>query len=203
MGNYVSCVSSKVPSNVVKVITLYGSVQEFGSAMKAADLMLDNPQHFVCHSSALQTGRRISALSADEELELGHLYFLLPMRKLNHSLSPSDMASLPFKADSALQNSSSNYRSLNRMLPVLTHLCQFTGDRKLTAMSGGDELNEAIGGAKRTAEPKHIFSTELQVEDADAVGESSMRIVRVKSWKPALETISESPTPVKRRIDVI
>jgi hypothetical protein len=43
MGNYVSCTSSKVPSNVVRVIALYGRVQQFESPIKAADLMLDNP----------------------------------------------------------------------------------------------------------------------------------------------------------------
>ena len=126
MGNYISCDSTNVESNVMKVIKLYGNVQEFERPMKAAELMLDNPQHFVCHSTAVQTGRRILALSADEELELGNLYFLLPMQKLHSSPSPSEiasLASLTLKADPAFQRSTSNYKSLTRILPKLGDLC--------------------------------------------------------------------------------
>jgi len=193
MGNYVSCTSSKVQSNVVRVIALYGSVQQFERPIKAAELMIDNPRHFVCHSTALVTGQRISALSADDEVELGHLYLLLPMHKLHSPLSPSEMASLAFKADSALPKSTSKSMSLARILPVLGDLCQCSAHRNLAAR----DLNEQINGVKETAETEDIVSMpKLHVDDADDVVEVralSIRLMSCKYWRPALETISESP----------
>ena len=57
--------------------------------------MVDNPHQFVCDFVDLQAGRRITALPAEEDLELGGVYVLLPMQKyLRRVLSPSDMTSL-------------------------------------------------------------------------------------------------------------
>lgn len=193
MGNYISCVSSKVPSNVIKVIALYGSVQEFEKPIKAAELMLDNPHHFVCHSTALEARGRTSALSADEELEVGHLYFILPMHKLYSLLSPAEMASLTFKADSVVHRSIAKSMSLARILPVLGDLCQCSADRNLAA----HDRKEEIIVRKKTEEREDTgFIPKLHVDDADDVGELrrlTMKFMSCKYWKPALETISESP----------
>ena len=60
------------------------------------------------------------------------------------------------KEDSVVQKSTSNYKSLTRILPKLGDLCQFPGDRKLASVTSRDhELNEEINGAEETAETKH------------------------------------------------
>merc|ERR1711915_148817 len=195
MGNSVSCVPSKVPYSAVKIIRLYSSVQEFKKPMKAAELMLDNPQHFVCHSTALENGRRISALSADEELESGHLYFLLPMHKLHSSLSPSEMDSLALQADLALRKSTSKSMRLAKILPVLG--TQFRADRKVRAFNGGDESN----GGTKTAEAQDLGVSKSEVDDGDDLVQlKRLNLRNCKYWKPVLETIVESPRIVQRTI---
>ena len=79
--------------------------------------MLENPQHFVCHANGLQIGRRINPLSADEDLDFGHLYFLLPMAKLHSVLSGTDMPALAFKANSATKIAS-RWTSGAKILPL-------------------------------------------------------------------------------------
>ena len=43
---------------------------------------------------SLQIGRRFSALNADEELECGNVYVMLPMKRLNSLVKASDMGAL-------------------------------------------------------------------------------------------------------------
>ncbi|GLJ46353.1 hypothetical protein SUGI_0977110 [Cryptomeria japonica] len=49
MGSYLSraSYSSVVPYNTVKVMLFNGGLQEFHTEMKVAEIMLENPQHFV------------------------------------------------------------------------------------------------------------------------------------------------------------
>ncbi|KAH9327890.1 hypothetical protein KI387_044382, partial [Taxus chinensis] len=56
-----------------------------------AEVMLDYPNQFVCKLSSVQAGHRVAALTAEEELERGNVYALLPMHKLRSVLSDSDM----------------------------------------------------------------------------------------------------------------
>ncbi|KAJ8549984.1 hypothetical protein K7X08_033691 [Anisodus acutangulus] len=50
-------------------------------------------------------GDVISALNENEELQLGQLYFALPLSRLKHKLKAEEMAALAVKASSALNNS--------------------------------------------------------------------------------------------------
>ncbi|RID53856.1 hypothetical protein BRARA_G01223 [Brassica rapa] len=47
----------------------------------------------------------VSAVSGDEELRSGQLYFVLPLTWLNHPLRAEEMAALAVKASSALTKS--------------------------------------------------------------------------------------------------
>ena len=86
--------------------------------------MLENPQCFVFHANGLQIGRRINPLSADEDLDFGHLYFLLPMAKLHSVLSQTDMAALEFKANSTMK--ANRRRSSDvRIRPLFGELMRF------------------------------------------------------------------------------
>ncbi|GLJ44741.1 hypothetical protein SUGI_0940800 [Cryptomeria japonica] len=177
MGNYVSCAASTVPSKMFKVVLPNGSVQEFHRRVKAAELMLENPQQFVCHANGLQIGRRINPLLADEDLELGQLYFLLPMQKLKGVLSGTDMASLAFKANSATKGSGHGKNNA-KILPLLF----------------GDMLPERRKDADLLMDEKAQELPRLNLEDDPDLSTAfeQLRLSGCRAWKPKLETISES-----------
>ncbi|KAH0769987.1 hypothetical protein KY290_013968 [Solanum tuberosum] len=56
-------------------------------------------------------GNVVCAVKAEEELQLGQLYFALPLSQLKHKLKPEEMAALAVKASSALNHSSSSSSS--------------------------------------------------------------------------------------------
>jgi hypothetical protein len=78
-----------------KVMMMDGSVAEFKEPITVAELMMEYPQHLVCHSSAMQHQQQTkskqqlqmkAALPADVQLELGRLYYLLPASKFQGPL---------------------------------------------------------------------------------------------------------------------
>lgn len=184
MGNYISCASDSVPSNTVKVLSWNGTVQELQRRIKAAELMLDNPQHFVCHANGLQIGRRINPLSADEELDLGYLYFLLPMAKLHSVLSGTDMASLAFKANSAMKPA--NRRSSGaRVLPAFGDLLMRPLPPEMKR--DDDDLEDVLTREEEFAVPKLNLEDDPELSTALA----DLRLRTCRTWKPKLETITE------------
>lgn len=98
MGNYISCSLSAPGGNKhwrgIKVIFPSGEIQQFQEPIKAAELMLEIPSFFVVNTRSLHIGRRFSALNADEELEFGNVYLMLPMNKLNSAVTAADMGAL-------------------------------------------------------------------------------------------------------------
>ncbi|GLJ05072.1 hypothetical protein SUGI_0010500 [Cryptomeria japonica] len=81
--------------------------------MKVAELMLDNPNQFVCNLGSLKAGHLILALPAEEELAWGNTYFLLPMHKLRCVLSESDMGRIH-----QLKNKSKPISSHSKIIPI-------------------------------------------------------------------------------------
>lgn len=98
MGNYISCSLSAPGGNKhwrgIKVIFPSGEIQQLQEPIKAAELMLEMPGFFVVNTRSLHIGRRFSALNADEELEFGNVYLMLPMNKLNSAVTAADMGAL-------------------------------------------------------------------------------------------------------------
>eukprot|EP01018_Ginkgo_biloba_P027359 Gb_05762 [translate_table: standard] len=190
MGNHVSlCSSCNVPSTTVKVLLMNGSVQAFQRPIKAAEVMLENPQQFVCHSNALQIGRRISALSADEDLDLGHLYFLLPMQKLHSLLSASDMASLVFKANSVLKRKS---KSTAKILPVFAYMCPLPVNRNHDNKFDGEFGMKEMKVEEMTEQEILVPRMNMDM-DVLPFEWGKQRLNSCRSWKPMLETITEAP----------
>ncbi|RWR85579.1 hypothetical protein CKAN_01445000 [Cinnamomum micranthum f. kanehirae] len=107
MGNYISCTLSNPAgswqSNSTKVIFPDGEIKQFHQLTNAAELMLETPNHFLVNSQSLHIGRRFSALSADEDLEIGNVYVLFPMRRLNSVITPGDMGRLLMTANSSVR----------------------------------------------------------------------------------------------------
>ncbi|KAJ4773061.1 HTH-type transcriptional regulator [Rhynchospora pubera] len=96
MGNYLSCTLAKAGTGGrhVKVILPDGRVSRFDGPVSAAELMLEAPGHFLTEAKCMHLGHRLTALSADEELEMAGVYVILPMNRLNAIATPSDMARL-------------------------------------------------------------------------------------------------------------
>ncbi|KAJ4960638.1 hypothetical protein NE237_020548 [Protea cynaroides] len=122
MGNYISCTLSTNPrckhSSWIKVILPSGEIRQIDGPVNAADLMFENPNHFLVNSRSLQIGRRFSALNADEELEMGNVYVLFSMTRLNSFVTAVDMGVLMMTANSAAKRASGG----RRVSPVVNNL---------------------------------------------------------------------------------
>ncbi|KAK4706565.1 hypothetical protein R3W88_033885 [Solanum pinnatisectum] len=106
MGICNSCESTSVAT--VKIILQDGRLQEFSYPIKASCLLQKDPSIFICNSDEMEFGGMISAINAEEELQLGQLYFAVPLKRLGSTLRAEEMAALAVKASSALKRTSSN-----------------------------------------------------------------------------------------------
>lgn len=104
MGNYISCALATPlikNSKAVRVVLPGGEVRQFREPVKAAELMLECPSHFLANAQSLHIGRRFSALGADEELEFGNVYLMFPMKRVNSVVTAADLATFFMAANSA------------------------------------------------------------------------------------------------------
>ncbi|KAI3768400.1 hypothetical protein L2E82_19049 [Cichorium intybus] len=85
-----------------KLISHDGRLQEFAHPVKVSYVLQKNPSTFICNSDEMEFDDVVSAISDDDELQLGQLYFALPLSRLRHPLQPEEMAALAVKASSAL-----------------------------------------------------------------------------------------------------
>ncbi|XP_016561892.2 uncharacterized protein LOC124895672 [Capsicum annuum] len=108
MGIICSSYESTSVATTAKLILHDGRLQEFSYPVKASYLLQHDPTIFICNSDDMDFGNVVSAVSDEEELQLGQLYFALPLSHLKHKLKAEEMAALAMKASSALNNSSSS-----------------------------------------------------------------------------------------------
>lgn len=81
-----------------KVIHVDGSHQEFRHPIKAIHVLSQNPDCFLCCSESMYVNSRAPHVAGDEELQLGQIYFLLPLSKSESPLSLQDLCALAIKA---------------------------------------------------------------------------------------------------------
>ncbi|MCO5611092.1 hypothetical protein L7F22_065342 [Adiantum nelumboides] len=92
---------------VVKLVHSNGLIEEFHRPLKAGELLIDYPNHFICHSDGLSQlllgsfNGLLASLSKDDDMDVGQIYFLLPKRMLNTTPSRADIAALISKASMA------------------------------------------------------------------------------------------------------
>ncbi|KAJ4873804.1 hypothetical protein Rs2_44447 [Raphanus sativus] len=103
MGICSSSESIQVAS--AKLILQDGKMMEFTNPVKVGYVLQKYPMCFICNSDDMDFDDAVSALSADEELQLGQIYFVLPLRWLREPLGAEEMAALAVKASSALMRS--------------------------------------------------------------------------------------------------
>lgn len=94
--------SSSKDVATAKLVLQDGRLQEFSYPVKVACLLQKNPTCFICNADEMDFDDVLMAVNDDEELQVGQLYFALPLSKLKHPLQPEEMAALAVKASSAL-----------------------------------------------------------------------------------------------------
>lgn len=186
MGNHLACVSSGAQFRGVQVLHAdSGFLSELEGTAKVAELMMENSDQFVCHAKAIQIRMRCSPLPADEELKIGELYILLPMRKLHARLSPEEIAFL----SSAMNRTSSKKRSKECQSKVYALPLSNT-----SAPSNLPDKNAGHSGMENSI----AFKTSASSSDGSflcpalsAAGMQQLMMCRAQAWVPKLETIAE------------
>ncbi|KAG6653747.1 uncharacterized protein LOC122310079 [Carya illinoinensis] len=120
MGRHASCVHFRPdhdlerPVRNIKLIKSDGYVKIYHRPIRVSELMVEFPKHLVCSADSFYIGQKIPALSEDDQLQLGHKYFLLPKHFFQSVLSfvtiASFASSLP-ESSSPLSSSSSSSSS--------------------------------------------------------------------------------------------
>lgn len=149
-----------------------GSMEVYTRPVKAAELMLENHGMFVCESSSLVVGHRIQGLSADEELEKRQLYLLLPMELLYSVLTPEEMSSFTSfgtnsKPSTNNKHNNGSLANFGKIFPSLGEFCLFLPNSE----------------TKTLGSPVHCHSVPVD----------QRLYSKQRSWRPALETIFETP----------
>lgn len=103
MGICSSCDATAVTT--AKLILHDGTLQEFSYPVKVSYLLQKYPSTFICNSDEMEFDDVVSPIHDDELLQLGQLYFSLPLNRLRRPLQPEEMAALAVKASSALAKS--------------------------------------------------------------------------------------------------
>ncbi|XP_068655253.1 uncharacterized protein [Aristolochia californica] len=85
-----------------KVIHVDGRLQEFPVPVKAGHVVSQNPSCFLSCSESMFLNSSAPRVADSEELQLGQIYFLVPLAHADNPLSLPDICSLAVKASAAL-----------------------------------------------------------------------------------------------------
>ncbi|WOK92238.1 hypothetical protein Cni_G00929 [Canna indica] len=90
-----------------KLVLQDGKLQEFARPVKAAHVLQKDPACFVCSADDMEFDDFVAPVNAEDELQPGQLYFLLPVSMLRRRLHADEIAALAVKASAALMGSGS------------------------------------------------------------------------------------------------
>ncbi|KAL5053924.1 hypothetical protein RYX36_034606 [Vicia faba] len=106
MGTCASSIKATKSGNkstiVVNIVHSNGKLRQLKYPIKAWHVLSRNPNHFLCSSETMYVGSYLPSVPPNQELQLEHIYFLLPLSKSNVPLSLQDLCSLAIKANTAL-----------------------------------------------------------------------------------------------------
>ena len=132
MGNLSSCfcnLSINPSLKTAKLIDFHGNLKHINIPITVAELMLEQPGHFISPAEDLRRTLRFPAMKADEELEPGKLYVLVPTTRLHSKASASEIAAL----DSALRNRRSK-RATAKVLPTVVVVEEGEGEESCAGL---------------------------------------------------------------------
>ncbi|KAG6761480.1 hypothetical protein POTOM_034703 [Populus tomentosa] len=104
-------------TSTAKIIHVDGRLQEFRQPIKASHILSLNPKSFLCCSESMYIDCHLPQVPDDEELQLGQLYFLVPLSKSNAPLSLQELGALASKAIASLAQSDNMGFTPNKTLP--------------------------------------------------------------------------------------
>lgn len=200
---------------VVKLVHSNGLIEEFYRPLKAGELLIDYPQHFICHAdglSQLMSGScngLLATLSEEDEMDVGQVYFLLPKRMLDTTPSRTDITALISKASTARKASYKGFQVGPLPLPARHGSPYGHNDDDDEEEEDEEEVGRAVSRAfvrrvlaeaklqmeKRTAADPSLgkqLSSNPQLQSAytnHIVTKSCARL-----WRPPLDTIYEEIT---------
>jgi hypothetical protein len=185
MGNFASCTLARIPGATkgARVVLPDGGVKLVKPPATAAELMLEAPGHFLADARALQAGRRIAALAADEDLEVGAVYAAFPMKRLGSKAAPADLARL-----AAVFTREAGHARRPASAKVAAVSVVQAPPSEVASVPSAAEEDDASARAPRL--------DEMAVDDealAAEIGELKQRIScgRLSRRRPTLETIHE------------
>ncbi|XP_047320385.1 uncharacterized protein LOC124924386 [Impatiens glandulifera] len=93
---------------MANIISSSGQLHHYIAPITVAEVLLSinddlSESFFLCNSDSLFYEEYIKPMSMEDQLQSGQIYFQLPLSKLRHPLTASDMAALAVKAALALQ----------------------------------------------------------------------------------------------------
>ncbi|KAK9990506.1 hypothetical protein SO802_025491 [Lithocarpus litseifolius] len=145
--------SSSDSTNVAtaKLILQDGRLQEFSYPVKVSYVLQKNPSCFICNSDEMDFDDVVSAVNDEDELQLGQLYFALPLSKLQYPLQAEEMAALAVKANSALMKGTGGEKCRCRRKPRKPVFSGGEVKSPRSVVVAGDGLRSGSSSRKFTA----------------------------------------------------
>lgn len=84
------------------IIHIDGRLQEFNHTITAHEILSQHSDYFLASSESMYVDSIVPQILDDEELELGQIYFLLPLSEANKVFTLHDLCGLAIKASIAL-----------------------------------------------------------------------------------------------------
>ena len=181
-------------NNVAKVLLVDGSVMRFKVPIKAIQVLVDHPHHFICSLDSLKPGiHPLSILLPHEELSLGKLYLLLPSSKsLQKQAISSRLARSSTQVAMGRNVKKSEMGSIPRRKPEMGSLhCRkpemgSSHIIKTTEMGASPRIRKTEMGSSPS-----IKNTRVQLQDPPCPSSAALHRCRTP-WVPRLQTIEES-----------
>ncbi|XP_022749237.1 uncharacterized protein LOC111298778 [Durio zibethinus] len=149
MGICNSCESTSVVT--AKLILQDGSLQEFTNPVKVSHILERNPNCFICSSDDMDFDSTLCAVDEEDQLQLGELYFALPLSRLNNPLSTEEIGALAIKASQALNLGGTGKKKFcgcgfNEKVDPLLLPSKRVAKSSFMATNGGSNGGVAVGG---------------------------------------------------------
>ncbi|GLJ09136.1 hypothetical protein SUGI_0102430 [Cryptomeria japonica] len=167
--------STEVCPQGIRVVQINGRVKEFSSPLKAKDLLLNYPKHFVCCSRDLcaMSATNSRLLVGEEELQMGEIYLMLPFSALD---SHNHLAELVARLrTAAIKRAAGQKRAAVKKGAVAKVVQGRAEESRVIAYSViYEQLIENCGNAEaQMAYKEHLIAKSI-------------------SWRPGLDTIKEA-----------
>lgn len=183
MGSCLSSPAFHIPTAIL--ILDDGGLQEFAEPVKVAEILRENVGFFVCDSDDMVFDDYACPLSSEDELQLDHLYFLLPDMKLQSPLEASEMATLAVIAGAAMQRRRSKHNQYSSKIVPLT---EDSTNRHRSHRGGGEESGKEMDFPNTIYPAKNSRSVKKLKRVASSRKASASR----KVWRSKLPTIPET-----------